>query len=255
MNKNHSIDSVPSAFITKNKQRVRQHGNNIYLKNGDEFEIELFNPLQKSILAKIKLNGEFISSTGLILKPGQRIFLERYFDKPNKFKFEAYEVESSPEALHAIKVNGLLDVMFYLESREPDWLITTTSYPYCVTSQTGSIWGGSPYGEAYGGTLTGDITFATNVCTTTAINSYNFYTSNASVETGRVEQGSYSNQNFTSSYEKFNQHYSYSSSWKILPASLKPHDSKDIKLYCHECGTRIKKSTHKFCYNCGTSLK
>ena len=251
MNKNYSNNSVPSAFITKNKLRVRQYGNDIYLKNGDEFEIELFNPLQKSVLAKIKLNGEFISSTGLILKPGQRIFLERYFDKPNKFKFETYEVESSPEALHAIKVNGLLDVMFYLESREPDWLITTTSYPYCGISQTGGAWSGRYVNQ----TLTGDITFTTNVCTTTAVNSSNSYTTNASVETGRVEQGSYSNQNLTSSYEKFNQYYSYSSSWKILPASLKPHDSKDIKLYCHECGTRIKKSTHKFCYNCGTSLK
>lgn len=252
MNKNYSINSVPSAFITKNKQRVRQNGNDIYLKNGDEFEIELFNPLHKSVLAKIKLNGEFISSTGLILKPGQRIFLERYFDKPNKFKFETYEVEDSSEVLHAIKLNGILDVMFYLESREPDWLITTTSYPYCVTSQTVGAWGGSSV-DGYAGTPR---TFTTNVCTTsTALNSSISYTSNASIETGRIEQGSYSNQNFTSSYEKFNRYHSYSCYWKILPESLKPHDSKDIKLHCHECGTRIKKLTHKFCYNCGTSLK
>ena len=42
--------TVPSAFVTKSKQRVKQHSNQIiYLNNGDEFEIELFNPTTNKV--------------------------------------------------------------------------------------------------------------------------------------------------------------------------------------------------------------
>jgi len=45
-------EQKPSAFITKGKLRVKQYSQSVYLNNGDEFEIELFNPTQKTILAK-----------------------------------------------------------------------------------------------------------------------------------------------------------------------------------------------------------
>ena len=68
----------PQSFVTKGKQRLKQHSNTVYLKNGDEFEIELFNPTKNHILAKILLDCKSISNSGIVLKPGQRIFLERY---------------------------------------------------------------------------------------------------------------------------------------------------------------------------------
>ena len=80
---------TPCAYITKDRKRLKQFGQNVYLNNGDEFELELFNPSTTTVLAKIKLDGSYISGGGIVLKPGQRVFLERYLDDPRKFKFES----------------------------------------------------------------------------------------------------------------------------------------------------------------------
>jgi len=261
MNTNYSVNSVPTAYITKNKQRVRQYGTTNYLKNGDEFEIELHNPLQKTILARIKLNGIEISTTGLILKPGQRVFLERYFDKPNRFKYETYEVEDLNESKQAIALNGQLDVQFFLEYEPQRYYTYPTYEPIIYWYGTGTC----------GNAISGDINSYRyiNVDNTgNPINCANYsnssdtfmssdisVTNSASIETGRIESGSHSNQSFTTENRQFNSYHSYSSFWKILPESQRPHEVKDLKNYCSNCGTRIKKSSHKFCYNCGVSLK
>lgn len=98
-NNNGITTSYPQAHITRSKSKSRgklkiYNNNNVYLENGEEFEIELFNPTQKTVLAKIEFNGEMISHSGLVLKQGQRIFLERFFDDNKKFKFEVYDIEN-----------------------------------------------------------------------------------------------------------------------------------------------------------------
>ena len=85
-------DDVPSTYITKNKQRIKQYGNIVYLNNGDEFELELFNPTKNKILAEIELNGNSIGP-GLILRPGERVFLERFVNTAKKFLFETYKID------------------------------------------------------------------------------------------------------------------------------------------------------------------
>jgi len=87
-----SFKKNPTAHITVGKQRLKQNGSVVYLKDGDEFEVEIFNPQQNSVLAKLKINGNYIGGGGVVLKPGQRVFLERYLDEARKFKFETYEV-------------------------------------------------------------------------------------------------------------------------------------------------------------------
>jgi hypothetical protein len=89
----------PQAFITRTKDkshgRLKVYSNNsIFLEKQEEFCLELFNPTEKSILVKIEINGKMISSTGLVLKPAQRVFLERYFDVDKKFLFDVYEIEN-----------------------------------------------------------------------------------------------------------------------------------------------------------------
>ena len=79
--------NTPTSHITVKKQRLKQFSNSVYLKDGDEFEIELFNPTRKTILSKISINGNYISNAGIIIKPGQRVFLERYIDVDKKFVF------------------------------------------------------------------------------------------------------------------------------------------------------------------------
>lgn len=112
--------AYPEAFVTKGKQRVKQFGGTVYLKDGDNFEIEIFNPTAGYILAKISLDGKLISHSGLILRPGERVFLERYLDSNNKFLYSTYEVSgNNPVVQHAIKSNGNVKVEFFGEIPAP----------------------------------------------------------------------------------------------------------------------------------------
>lgn len=244
----------PAAFITKGKQRVKQYSESVYLKDGDEFEIELFNPTQKTILAKIKINGDYLSASGLILRPGQRVFLERFIDVDKKLVYSTYEVSgNSNEVKEAIKLNGNVEVEFFNESL-PSWINTiSTNYVGTSTATLGNypstftLFDESPYWNNTGNSvnLTSNFSSATS----------DAYFSNSSMETGRIEGGNTSNQsivnnnNFT--FEWFTFH---KVNWKILPQSQKPIEVSDLKKYCHRCGTKIKKSTYKFCPNCGTKL-
>ena len=77
----------PTAFVTKGRQRVKQYNNDsVYLNNGNEFELELFNPTTSKVMAKIELNGISIGA-GIVLRPGERVFIERYLDEAKKFMF------------------------------------------------------------------------------------------------------------------------------------------------------------------------
>jgi predicted component of type VI protein secretion system len=105
----------PSAYIALNNNRLKAYADVIYLKDGDEFQIELFNPYQVSVLAKIYINNSLISTSGLVFRPGQRYFLDRFIDTNKKFKFNTYTVDSgtTPEVLKAIENNGSVKVEFY----------------------------------------------------------------------------------------------------------------------------------------------
>jgi hypothetical protein len=119
--------SSPGAWIVNPKDKGRKSiksseghrsestSGKVYLQNDEEFEIELFNPLKVSVLADIKLNGQSISKTGLVIKPGQRIYLDCFIDDKKKFIFKTYEIENTEVSLEATSDNGLLEVFFYKE--------------------------------------------------------------------------------------------------------------------------------------------
>jgi hypothetical protein len=111
---------VPTANLAVNKSRIKLYNKQgemptYYLQNGTEFQIELFNPTTDVVLAKITLNGNPISQGGLVLNPGQRVFLERYLDIAKKFLFDTYEVAKTSEAQEAIEKNGDFKVEFFRE--------------------------------------------------------------------------------------------------------------------------------------------
>jgi hypothetical protein len=74
-----------------------------------------------------------------------------------------------------------------------------------------------------------------------------------SIETGRIEKGEQSNQNFTNSYEQFNYYTSHTIKFKIQPTSTKNINVEEIRQYCTECGVKVKKN-FKFCPSCGNKL-
>ncbi len=277
MNRRISVNTtgfaVPQSFITKSKQRLKQHIDTVYLNNGDEFEIELYNPTQNKVLAKIEMNGKSIGN-GIILRPGERIFLERYLDEAKKFLFETYVVNGNNEEVQkAIADNGDVTVKFYNEDtlpgrtfygsniltiNNPSWNVNHTT-PFTYT--THNTLGGSSIPTH--GTFT---TTSTNTFYNSSLTSGNgtFTTSGTvlrgtskterSMETGRVEKGSNSDQSFTYDNSSFNSYPFATNWWKIKPQSTKPLVREDLVTYCTECGSKRKKDSHKFCPQCGTKF-
>jgi len=232
----------PSAFITVRKQRQKQNGKNVYLHDRTEFEIELHNPTNDSILAKISLNGSRISNSGIVIKPGQRVFLERYLDEDRKFLFETYEVSDSKTNQRAIENNGLVTVEFFNK-------MVFTNYGHL---------GGYTYFNSmpllYGsGIVNGNSTITTSNGLGNSSIIGNTSTSVAKIETGRVEKGNKSDQHFDSSYEMFNTNVSWIKEWKILPYSAKDITTKDLIKKCSGCGTKVK-DNYKFCPQCGNQV-
>lgn len=61
------------AKIAKNKSLLKEYDNRtVYLKDGDEFQIQLFNPEIEEIAARITINGIQLSND-IVIRPGERI--------------------------------------------------------------------------------------------------------------------------------------------------------------------------------------
>lgn len=246
MNRRISVNTglaVPQSFITKGKQRLKQHIDTVYLNDGDEFEIELYNPKNYKVLTKIEVNGNSIGN-GIVLRPGERVFLERYLDEAKKFKFDTYMVDGdSSEVENAIRNNGDITIRFYDEYIQPLWntgTTTWTTYPSTLTYTNTPTFNGSIF-----------TTTSTNISGT--VNTfYNASLEHRSLETGRVEKGSNSDQSFDYDNTTFNTYVSETNWWKIKPNSTRPLVKEDLVIYCVECGAKRKKDNHKFCPHCGT---
>ena len=275
------LKKFPSAYITTGKQRLKQNGSNVYLKDGEEFEVEIFNPKSISVLAKIKINGNYLSGGGIIIKPGQRVFLERYLNEAKKFKFDVYEVNSSSkEVQEAIQNNGEVVVEFYDEN------VYLTNPIMTLAGGANSTWTNDKWHGDINTITTGTYSinwgqnakyYNTNVSLTSNSNTFagdsnafytnDSYNTNSSQnlkkslqtdrfkETGRIEKGSDSKQEFESVVMNFNSFPSNYSTWRILPLSEKPLTATEVNIaHCSNCGTKIKKSSWKFCPQCGKQM-
>ena len=318
-NLNYVAPKVPTANLAVNKSRVKLYNKQgdlptYYLQKGQEFQIELFNPTTDTVLAKITLNGNVISQGGLVLNPGQRVFLDRYLDVAKKFLFDTYEVANTQEVKEAIVNNGDFKVEFYRESkprpRNPIITLgsrsvfggpnydqgiirydstntggyvynsgTAPNTPLCDTFTTSTNAVGGSYSTT--GLLTGDISktlstsafYSSNVNYSDTLNGEvtmdwmsteksvetpkNLTRSlkakkSKSIETGRVEQGSDSDQKFKTVNKDFEWFAFHTIEAKLLPVSQKVNTAEDInvKRYCTNCGAKLGKG-HRFCSSCG----
>jgi hypothetical protein len=311
-NLNYVAPKVPTANLAVNKSRVKLYNKQgdlptYYLQKGQEFQIELFNPTTDTVLAKITLNGNVISQGGLVLNPGQRVFLDRYLDVAKKFLFDTYEVANTQEVKEAIENNGDFKVEFYREMKP------RVRNPIITLGTGRSIFGGPNYDQGiirYNSTNTGGYVHNTttvptsfttstnggsytttglnltgNISNTSTVSSNALYSStitdgtvtmdwmateksvdlsiprtrslkakkSKSIETGRVEEGSDSNQKFKTVNKDFEWFAFHTIEAKLLPVSQKVNTAEDInvKRYCTNCGAKLSKG-QKFCANCGT---
>lgn len=248
----------PEAHISFKKGRLGvKNGNEIYLAPGTEFEIELFNPKTVNVLAKISINGAELSS-GIVLKPGQRVFLERYTDVQKKFKFETYEVDANDSAaMAAIASNGLVSVSFYDEN--------LGGYNFQVNGTVNILdkyldkgWnsgtGGSPFTTTncfYSSSMDMNMLNDGRVSLTSSLDSKSLglnESKRSTKETGRVEKGSKSSQKLQTVQMEFNYWSTNTVTYKLLPVS----EEKPVGLFCTECRMKKKKDSWKFCPSCGT---
>ena len=245
-----SATKRPEAFITKGKKRIKQFDGQVYLSDGDEYEIELFNPTQEVVLAKIKIDGDYIAGGGIVLRRGERVFLERFLDSPNRFKFSTYVVNgNNTEVQDAIKNNGYVEIEFYDEFK-PTWnsgFLTTGTNIHTIN--------GNPITFTTTSGTTSTSTFYNASLTANTFAGPNIRNLSNKVETGTTEKGGSSEQAFQHTNKTFNSFSFWNVAWQILPTSQKQYTAEEVGVnYCGECGAKRKKSSFKFCPHCGNKF-
>lgn len=258
--------SVPEFFITKNKSRLKIYDKkNVYLNNGDTFELEIFNNQNETIGVEILLNSKKISNSLLILRPAERVFLDRYLDESKKFLFETYEVKDTKQVRDIIANNGKVEIKCYKEQpvlthgsitintpywNQPYWGSTGTPYYYNAGIST---LGNSGTFNLSGGSITTSSCFysSTNICDSAPLKNTLTTCSMDMMETGMVGKGENSNQKFD--YTNFNQQSLafHTCELQIIPVSQKNKTMKEIKQYCTNCGYRVRNDKWKHCPVCG----
>jgi len=259
----------PDVFITLRKNRLRVYrGEEIFLNSGDEFELEFDNTTRTTWLAKIKLNGEWVSEAGLVLRPGEHVWLDTpNLDSNNKhrFRFETYNVEKGRS--HLTEDNGLVEVFFYKKAQPtPNWLQPSITWTYHGTSDpwyyTCNNTGGMNINIGSSGNTAKnypDNSITAYCCSSDVSLTSGHQFDNAPKrsaqmeETGRIEEGSHSNQDFVNSHEQFESWYDHSVTYRILPLSKQPKTIHEVKEYCSNCGRRRRKNEN-FCPSCGTKF-
>jgi len=265
MSKSDSNANYPTVHIATSNNRIKRYNTSTpkpiyYLKDKQEFQLELYNPTRNIVRADISLNGRKIQGGGLVLKPGERVFLDRYLDTPQKFVYETYKVGNSKSSKEAIALNGLVRVEFFNELQIQQWTNANTILTGNFTgSPVTNYWGASTTDTNYnptsfGGNMTdGVVSTYTSTADTYLLNdSPDLTKTPKKIETGMIGRGNVSDQSFKNVQYDFDYNSFYSLEYQILPISQKQTttDSLNKVQYCTNCGAKLK-PTFKFCQNCG----
>ena len=289
-------DKLAKLAVRKSLLKEYKNSSNeriVYMDDGTEFQIQIFNPYTYTIGVSFGFNSNYQSNSNLlVLRPGERVWLDRYLDNESRLLFSTYEVGNSMQVKEAIKDNGNLSIKFYKEKEHrTNWYNNNIYVMDAINTQP---WKGVDvyYNNNLGSSICADsainycdcslsldsvkgspTTFANTVTTGSAASST--YTSasatydasintatydsvaakprSKSIETGRIEEGSHSNQKFTNVYKDFESWPFKTEYIKILPTSQKQINSNDLKKrYCHECGRKLNQK-YKFCPYCGAA--
>lgn len=269
MNNNDKMAKLAVNKSLLKEYQTKESSRAVYMKDGDEFQIQLFNSQTSVIAAEIYINNIKISDSLLVIYPGQMVWLERYIDEAKKFRFSTYEVEDNHEAVNkAIADNGNITIKFYKEKSYRQNVITIGNrnvddnwWNDIKTQSFGPTVDCSHYNDLLSSSAYDSIS---SVCTSATSRSIDGCCSSAKLsvstaepkmkETGRVESGSYSSQSFDSIDKDFETFAFHTEMLKILPVSQKTINVNDLqKIYCTECGRKLN-SKFKFCPYCGTEV-
>lgn len=265
-------DSAPSAIILAKNPRTSSldelrtyQGNTIYLNNGDEFQIRLFNPLREKIGVQIGINGD-LSESLLVLNPGEDVTLDRFLDDKSKMLFETYTYDANNKAAaNAVAENGIVNVNFFKEKKV---------HRLNINKSSRGIYDGYGHFKGMGTTFNldsfDDSTFTTNnvFYSQSLENDNNFTLCSSSLdfasdtvpevkkETGRVEKGNESIQNFNEVQVEFETFSFHQITYYLKPTSERGSTVTETKVreYCPNCAYRIRNIRWNFCPKCGNEI-
>ena len=284
-------DDLAKIAIAKNLIKEYKNSNSertVYLNDGTEFQIYLKNPYQTHLGIRIYVNNQSIGNM-LVLKPGQSFWLDRFVNENKRFLFSTYQVENSAEMKYAIDKNGWVKIEFYHERENKPFQYN----PGSITWVNGNNYGGydlysSTCSASKSNVKSVDTVLNAATCyydASSSITASSAFTessactdrcevdasidnldldinanrslhkrSRKSIETGRVEKGSRSNQEFEYCDIDF-EYYSFKTeSIHILPTSQKKVNVEETRRkYCSQCGKKVSPKD-KFCSNCGAKL-
>lgn len=126
------------AKLAVNKSLLKEYKTSdcdrtVYLNDGDEFQFQLFNPETTEIGIDITIDNEELSNI-IILRPGERMWLERYTNKTKKFKFTTYTVDGDSKTVEkAISHNGEIIIKFYKKRQPVFYHPSSVTYVYPQT--------------------------------------------------------------------------------------------------------------------------
>jgi hypothetical protein len=225
--------TIPSAWVvrSKDKGRLSIKNGNVYMSDGEEFMIELFNPTMNTVLANIKLDGKPISKSGIVVYPGQRVYLDHFPDTGKLFTFTTYEVDDEKELHDAVYNNGKVDVTFHNEevtrienwtTRWVDVYIPRRVYPYnpYIPYRETETVPYSPQPIWYGTTSNSNIGNLSSTYTTGET-----FNSKSTFETGVVTGGGKTKQVLTDVDMNFERTVVSQVSVRIMPESQRPYEA------------------------------
>ena len=270
-------DELAKIAISKNLIKEYKSSNSertVYLNDGTEFQIYLKNPYQTHLGIKISVNNKSIGNM-LVLRPGQSFWLDRFLNDNKKFLFSTYNVENTAEMKYATNNNGKVKIEFYHEKEEtpytcvigplktnfgcPDIVTTATYNSDTINTCRSSKSFNNPINTCCYSTVT--IESSANAATNSKLRSMSYGTSisakntnDSYLETGRVEKGGVSRQEFECCDIQFDYYAFKTENILILPTSRKQIRAEETRRrYCSQCGKKVNPKD-KFCSNCGAKL-
>lgn len=280
------------AKLAINKSLLKEYSNSeysriVYMNDNSEFQIQIFNPYTYTIGINITIDNKSLGNT-LVVKPGERIWLERYLNDANKFLFSTYEVNgNSREVKEAIAKNGEIKLEFYKEKQNnyfesKNIYLKKYDYNICgcdcngpfngcgcdctpinadlnlynatTTTANTPIYEYKTINSSLDNTELNLLRFSGAISKNCSDNDLSIKNRSKKIETGRIEKGSHSDQKFNIINIDFEYWPFTTEIIKILPVSQKPVFKNDlIKRYCSNCGRKLN-SKYKFCPYCGFKL-
>jgi len=200
-------DSNKKALREYDSQRLENgRRTTVHMPFDTEYEILVKNNQYKNIRLDIDIDGSNVTNDGIIIRPWYTVYLERFLNSQNKFKF--VPVSNEGVADPTSKENGIITVKAYFEKQpEPKPLPTPDMWvgSSILRGMNGTTADWQPNPVVYTSSVAGgsDVKYCCSPGVNVTESDYSMYslTTTASIgQAGATVEGGRSNQSFSEAY-------------------------------------------------------